>query len=47
MGALIIGIIFLIIFPLGKKEVEKLQAGLQSKADVETEPEVVTLEKKE
>jgi GPH family glycoside/pentoside/hexuronide:cation symporter len=47
IGALIIGIIFLIIFPLGKKEVEKLQAGLQKETVVANEKEEVKLEKKE
>ncbi|NHK32063.1 MAG: MFS transporter, partial [Asgard group archaeon] len=39
MGALIIGIVILIFFPLGKKEVDKLQASLKVSTDetIETE----------
>lgn len=41
-GALIIGIIILIFFPLGKKEVDKLQASLKVSTDetIETEAEI-------
>jgi hypothetical protein len=47
-GALLIGIIFLIFFPLGKKEVDKLQSMLNvsitSEAKIETKTETETVE---
>ncbi len=46
IGAFIIGIIFLIIYPIGKKEVEKLQAGLKNKKSDEADPEVIHLNEK-
>ncbi len=46
MGALIIGIIILIFFPLGKKQVEKLQAGLKNKTNDTMETEEINLNKK-
>jgi len=39
-GALLIGIVILIFYPLGKKEVMKLQARLKESTRENTEPEV-------